>query len=199
MYSLTRVSSSVGVKPGYILPKPSLLMCAQFETFSKYRHTNQEHQQPRFDLNKTNKRPREDLSNCQHFYHPMGVKKSLFVDNENLRRYEEKEFKLSKPVLRPIHCQNLDMVFSPSKSPSRRASKIVIPRQLKLDTDVVKMSSKQAEEKKSPPKANLELISYQLTQDLTNIFMKRQEWRMYHPELVFVDNVRGVLSKIFSR
>jgi len=121
----------------------------------------------------------------------MGVKKSLFVDNENLRRYEEKEFKLPKPVFRPIHCQNLDMVFSPSKSPNRRASKIVIPRQLKLDTDVVKMSSKQAEEKKSPPKANLELISYQLTQDLTNIFMKRQEWRMYHPELVFVDNVRG--------
>ena len=82
MYSLTRVSSSVGIKPGYILPKPSLLMCAQFETFSKSRHTNQEHQQPRFDLNKTNKRPREDLSNCQHFYHPMGVKKSLFVDND---------------------------------------------------------------------------------------------------------------------
>merc|ERR1712241_983522 len=80
---------------------------------------------------------------------------------------------------------------SPEQSSVRRSAKVLIPRQIKLEADVVKMTSKHSEEKKTPPKANLELISYQLTHDLTNIFMKRQEWRMYHPEMVFVDNVRG--------
>ena len=37
---------------------------------------------------------------------------------------------------------------------------------------------------------NLELVAYQLTQDLTNIFMQRQEWNMYHKE-VLQDNIRG--------
>jgi len=36
------------------------------------------------------------------------------------------------------------------------------------------------------------MVTYQLTQDLNNIFMKRQEWGMYHKEVVLQDNIRGV-------
>ena len=35
------------------------------------------------------------------------------------------------------------------------------------------------------------MVTYQLTQDLNNIFMKRQEWGMYHKEVVLQDNIRG--------
>ena len=47
--------------------------------------------------------------------------------------------------------------------------------------------------KKPPnnPGPNLEMVAYQLTQDLTNIFMQRQEWSMYHKEVVLQDNIRG--------
>jgi len=36
------------------------------------------------------------------------------------------------------------------------------------------------------------MVAYQLTQDLSNIFMKSQEWGMYHQEVVLQDNIRGV-------
>merc|ERR1712025_116704 len=44
---------------------------------------------------------------------------------------------------------------------------------------------------KESKKPNLEFISYLLTQDLTDVFMKRQEWNMYHKEVVLQDNIRG--------
>ena len=189
MFSLRRVNSTtvVGLRCGYVLPKQSVppLMCAQFETFSK----QQRPQQTRFNLEKrTEVLPKY----CQNFYLPMGTKKSVFLQNRSIERK-------SKPILRPNHTQKMDLVLSLSSQDSiestlsrRSSSKIIIPRDFTLDNPLVKMTSIKAEEKKPPkPKANLELISYQLTHDLTNIFMQRQEWGMYHPELVFVDNVRG--------
>ena len=38
---------------------------------------------------------------------------------------------------------------------------------------------------------NMEMVAYQLTQDLTNIFMQRQDWSIYHKEMVLQDNIRG--------
>ena len=200
MFSLTRVNSNICVKSGYILPKQSLtpLICAQFETYSK-----QQSLQPSFDLNQTRKGCREERrvlpQYCHNLYHPLGLKKSVFIENNAVKYHDNRNTKLSQPVLGSIQSQKLDVMLSLSKHPdsrdvssSRRSSKIVIPRHLKFEKeDVIKMTSKQPGEKKTPPKANLELISYQLTQDLTNIFMKRQEWRMYSKDLVFVDNVRG--------
>merc|ERR1719508_396671 len=54
-------------------------------------------------------------------------------------------------------------------------------------------SSAPPSSKKPPntPVPNLEMVAYQLTQDLTNIFMQRQEWSMYHKEVVLQDNIRG--------
>ena len=187
MFSLRRVNATtVGFRCGYILPKQSLppLISAKFETFSKQQRT----QETRFNVEK-----RTDVlpKYCQNFYLPMGTKKSVFLQNRSIERK-------SKPLLTPNHHQKMDLVLSLSSqdsiesTPPRRSSKIIIPRHFKFDKPLVKMTSIQSEEKKPPkPKANLELVSYQLTHDLTNIFMKRQEWRMYHKEMVFVDNVRG--------
>ena len=47
-----------------------------------------------------------------------------------------------------------------------------------------------------PP--NLELVSYQLTRDLTNIFMQRQNWDMYHTRVELRDNLRGRKTKYFG-
>ena len=187
MFILRRGNLTLGVRTGYILPKQPLspLICAQFETFSK----QQRSQEPGFNLEKkTEVLPKY----CQNFYLPMGTKKSVFLHNKSIERK-------SKPVLRPPLNQKMDLALSLSRSPdsiestlSKRSSKIIIPRHFKFDAPLVKMTSIKPEEKKPPkPKANLELISYQLTQDLTNIFMKKQEWGMYHPEMVFVDNIRG--------
>jgi len=130
----------------------------------------------------------------------MGVKKSVFRENKTVKHCENKDGKLNKPILRSIQNQKLDLVFSLSEKPNldskdlsvqRRSSKILIPRHIKFEEAAVKMSSQQPDEKRSPPRANLELISHQLTEDLTNIFMKRQEWRMYNKDVVFIDNVKG--------
>ena len=194
MFGITRVMSSGGIQSGFVLPKQSLsVICVHFETFSKHQKY-----EPRFDLNKRNKRHQErrDLPKyCENFHLPMGLKKSMFIENEIVKQCE---CKLSKAIFKSSQKLDLELSLSqshkldsPEPSLVRRGTKIVIPRHFKLEAEVVKMTSKRSEQKKTPRKANLELVSYQLTQDLTNIFMKRQEWRMYEPELVFVDNVRG--------
>ena len=38
---------------------------------------------------------------------------------------------------------------------------------------------------------NMEMVAYQLTQDLANIFMQRQDWSIYHKKMVLQDNIRG--------
>ena len=42
-----------------------------------------------------------------------------------------------------------------------------------------------------PRKPKLEFVSYILTNDLTNIFMQRQDWSIYRRDVVFQDNVKG--------
>merc|ERR1712059_99837 len=38
---------------------------------------------------------------------------------------------------------------------------------------------------------DLEKVAHQLTHDLLNIFLKGQDWEMYHPNMVLEDNIRG--------
>jgi len=44
------------------------------------------------------------------------------------------------------------------------------------------------EPKKGP---NLERVAYVLSHDLLNMFLKSQEWEMYHPNMILQDNIRG--------
>jgi len=42
------------------------------------------------------------------------------------------------------------------------------------------------------PGPDLEKIACQLTEDIGNFFMQAQDWDLYHEELVFQDNIRGM-------
>lgn len=42
------------------------------------------------------------------------------------------------------------------------------------------------------PGPDLDMVASQLTEDLGNIFMQRQDWALYHKEMVLKDNISGV-------
>jgi len=58
-----------------------------------------------------------------------------------------------------------------------------------LSFSSTQMLKKQEKEPKKGP--NLERVAYVLSHDLLNIFLKSQEWEMYHPNMVLQDNIRG--------
>lgn len=50
----------------------------------------------------------------------------------------------------------------------------------------------QKKQEKEPKKGpNLERVAHVLSHDLLNMFLKSQEWEMYHPNMVLQDNIRG--------
>merc|ERR1719219_3001906 len=51
-------------------------------------------------------------------------------------------------------------------------------------------SNKDHKEKKQK-EPDLEKIAHLLTYDLINIFLKNQRWELYHPNMIFEDNIRG--------
>jgi len=55
--------------------------------------------------------------------------------------------------------------------------------------ELLHLSSDQSPE--TPAGPNLEKVAFNLTNDLLNLFLRRQNWRMYHPNLIFEDNIRG--------
>ena len=38
-------------------------------------------------------------------------------------------------------------------------------------------------------------MAYNLTYNLLNMFLKNQDWHMYHPNMVLEDNIRGEWSR----
>jgi len=58
-----------------------------------------------------------------------------------------------------------------------------------LNFSSTQLQKKQEKEAKKGP--NLERVAYVLSHDLLNIFLKSQEWEMYHPNMVLQDNIRG--------
>jgi len=58
-----------------------------------------------------------------------------------------------------------------------------------LNCPISDTRKKQEQETKKGP--NLERVAYVLSHDLHNIFLKSQEWEMYHPNMVLQDNIRG--------
>merc|ERR1719228_649287 len=43
--------------------------------------------------------------------------------------------------------------------------------------------------RKTGPK--LDMVAYQLTHDLINLFLGKQNWALYHPNMILQDNIRG--------
>ena len=49
-------------------------------------------------------------------------------------------------------------------------------------------SAKAPENEKKP---DLEKISFELTYELTNLFVRKTDWSLYHPNMVFQENIRS--------
>jgi len=69
------------------------------------------------------------------------------------------------------------------------SSRINMSRTDLVNVEGIEGKPQEKEHKKLGP--NLERIAYQLSQDLINIFLKKQHWDMYHPNMVLEDDIRG--------
>jgi len=147
-------------------PKQNInIVCVQYETLAK--HQNIE------ILNCYQfKKP---ISSSQTTLHdvPMGSKKTAFMSRTLQEKHLRKKLPLSNPHLSHPEIYNFEKVLKPVE---------------KIQDNC---SGKDMNSSRKPG-ANLEMVAYQLTHDLTNIFMQRQDWSIYHKELVLQDNIRGV-------
>ena len=98
----------------------------------------------------------------------MGAKKYSFTERRAMVKNRRQILKSSQSESK-INTRNL---LSTSES-SLQLCNTLEPNQSKND------------KKENPKKPNLELVSYVLTNDLTNIFMQRQDWSIYRRDLVF--------------
>ena len=133
-----------------------------------------------------------------NFHLPMGSKKGSFKERSSQRREISREMLLKFPVEMthsPVHVKRR------KQEPSTRESHNIDKEERKIETvdisdsrDVVMCNTSNTikkESEKDSKKHNLELISYLLTNDLTNFFMQRKDWSMYHKDIVFQDNIAG--------
>ena len=128
-----------------------------------------------------------------NFYLPLGSKRNSFVNREDkstnvirnnsilnaLNKSENGGNKFEKKAL-----FSHELLSSKEDRLSKRENILLCNSQEDARSKISKKDDKD-------PKANLELISDRLTQDLTNIFMKRQNWSIYRNDLVFQDTSRG--------
>jgi len=130
-----------------------------------------------------------------NFYLPLGSKRNSFVNREDkstnvirnnicilnaLNKSENGGNKFEKKAL-----FSHELLSSKEDRLSKRENILLCNSQEDARSKISKKDDKD-------PKANLELISDRLTQDLTNIFMKRQNWSIYRKDLVFQDTSRGI-------
>ena len=125
---------------------------------------------------------------------PMGTKRLSFMS----RRSPVKQQKviqasafsqLNNPG--PFMLEKDDQRKKKVKSTPNQEPKEYIPTF--LDSTLIKCTSQanSSSPKQNKRGPNMEMVAYQLTQDLTNIFMQRQDWSIYHKEMVLQDNIRG--------
>ena len=103
---------------------------------------------------------------------PMGSKKTAFMSRTLQEKHLRKKLVLTNSHLSHPEIYSFEKVLKPVE---------------KIQDNC---SGKDMNNSRKPG-ANLEMVAYQLTHDLTNIFMQRQDWSIYHKELVLQDNIRG--------
>ena len=103
---------------------------------------------------------------------PMGSKKTAFMSRTLQEKHLRKKLPLTNSHLSHPEIYSFEKVLKPVE---------------KIQDNC---SGKDMNNSRKPG-ANLEMVAYQLTHDLTNIFMQRQDWSIYHKELVLQDNIRG--------
>ena len=194
MYSIARTSEFC--LRTLTLPKYCIIQInSTFETYSKTSG----------DINSLV--PRDSVKNqvipkyVHNFHLPMGSKKGSFKERSSQRREISREILLKFPV---EMTHRSVQIRRQKQEPTARESLIINKEDLKKQIvtedisesrDVVMCNTsntmKKESDRKESKKPNLELISYLLTNDLTNFFMQRQDWSMYHKDIVFQDNIAG--------
>lgn len=148
-------------------PKQNInIICVQYETLAKNQNLQMMNMYQFQQSSPANQPRRCDL--------PMGSKKMAFMS----RMPKEKQLKnkISFDHLPHVREYNFEKLLNQ------------VQPQEELQLNYTTKTSDNA--KKTGP--NLEMLAYQLTHDLTNIFMQRQDWSIYHKELVLQDNIRGL-------
>ena len=192
MYSLARLSSRGLHLNSHILPKQCLFQLnVHFDTFA--RATVEVQKSPG---SKDTDRKKVIPKYVHNFYLPMGSKRTSFSERSNkLKEVNQTQLKVIKSkenvdkmnkLPNPSKRQSL---WNKRKSHKHRKSEVLL---CNSDLKSSNLSHSDKGKEKESKKPNLEFISYLLTQDLTDVFMKRQEWNMYHKEVVLQDNIRGV-------
>ena len=192
MYSLARLSSRGLHLNSHILPKQCLFQLnVHFDTFA--RATVEVQKSP---ASKDTDRKKVIPKYVHNFYLPMGSKRTSFSDRSNkLKEVNQTQLKVIKSKENVDKMNKLpnpskrQTLWNKRKSHKNRKSEVLL---CNSDLKSSNLSHSDKGKEKESKKPNLEFISYLLTQDLTDVFMKRQEWNMYHKEVVLQDNIRGV-------
>jgi len=184
MYSvnLSKVSNSRHLIPTCYVNQ----VFVQFETYAKT---------VKLEESRTSNFETEKLIHINHppgLALPLGIKRSSFLpkksasikqkkmsnsikENSSLCQFNSNEIRIVECVSN--HLQSLDHKSS----------------LIEYESNIIQCSNaNQNQNSKKLKGPNLELVAYQLTQDLGSFFTGRQDWSMYHKELVLQDNVRGV-------
>ena len=132
-----------------------------------------------------------------NFYLPMGSKRTSFSDrNTKLKevnhhmqsKVNKTKENVDKSMTKLPQRNKRQMQWQSKKSQKSRKSEVLLCNSEVKSSPLSHSDKGKDKESKKP---NLEFISYLLTQDLTDVFMKRQEWNMYHKEVVLQDNISG--------
>ena len=103
-----------------------------------------------------------------NFYLPMGAKKYSFSERRSMVKDRRLNLQLTQR--------------SGSKITSRE---LLSPERMLVLCSHLESNQKKDLKKENPKKPNLDFVSYILTNDLTNIFMQRQDWSIYKRDMVF--------------
>jgi hypothetical protein len=172
-----------------LMPKHCLSQSfVKFETLAK----NQNIENVKFET--CFKQPVKPQFKCEL---PLGTKRASFMSRDRPVKQQkirsqtflkQNQFDISTHLMFENHNPTMD-IFQPIKTNPINECHPPTP-----DSPLTQSTSPASSNLPNPPNnhgPNLEMVAYQLTQDLTNIFMQRQEWSMYHKEVVLQDNIRG--------
>ena len=183
MYSLSlaRIGNTSNLVPKHCINQ----FFVQFETLAKNQNVES------WNIHTKNEKP---AIPPRRFDLPMGTKRVSFMSRRSPIKQQKviqtcAFYQLNNPW--PFILEKDDQRKKKVESTQNQEPKEYIPTF--LDSTLIKCTSQanSSSPKQNKRGPNMEMVAYQLTQDLTNIFMQRQDWSIYHKEMVLQDNIRG--------
>ena len=182
----TKVSLWGNINTKYCLVRQSFV---QFETLAKNQNVEQ------FDIENWSFKPLKPLKAQSRCDLPLGSKRVSFISRPRTQPIKQQKMLTFQNILnenQPIVPSTYLLDNHTQVTAQTKPAQSMTPCLPTPDPPLAQSSAPPSSTKPpNTPGPNLEMVAYQLTQDLTNIFMQRQEWSMYHKEVVLQDNIRG--------